>query len=633
MKLLLGCIFAVLTALHAQTIVLNDDFEYTKASSSMEYALDVNNSFNINLLDQAQWQPMLSSNLGGFNEYPTWTKCTIKNNSQIHKKFIIKNPRAGMDEIDVYIVRNKETTHSPLGNIHSMENRNIPHLYSAEVIELEANEEVQIISRLSNKIGSTEGEWEIFARSYFLKFTIFESLWWGLFIGVYLALFFYTTPILIASNDKILGFFFSLYVMSSIGYQLATNGILYSFGLYGHTVNILTLLFGILFLIFTVFVVLRFLKMTHHKGFLSYTLRLILFLLLLESLIAIVCFFEPRLMRIFSLTIVATTIPILLIWFLMLKDLFFTLQDKVFQYIFIGFTAIFVAHTYQVLITIGFLQINSFSIYCVSFGSMFEMYFFALGISKYIEQIQDEKIKNKQLLDFQMRFASIGRVIGNISHQWKMPMIRAGSLLTHIEALIHFKNKRTLEEIEAVIPQIRSHFVFMQNTIDEFYSLYSKNTNKVEFKLLDVINDVWRMLSTKASAYDMKLYIKDLQDTQLFSFEYSFSHVIIILIDNALDAMKAKNIQHPKIVIDISHNNEIITIIIEDNCGGIEQKPIESIFDSETSNKRLAKTTGGLGLSIVKLLINEKFGGTISASNTHEGAKFVLLIPMASKDQ
>lgn len=264
---------------------------------------------------------------------------------------------------------------------------------------------------------------------------------------------------------------------------------------------------------------------------------------------------------------------------------------------------------------------------------MFEMYFFALGISKYIEQIQDEKIKNKQLLDFQMRFASIGRVIGNISHQWKMPMIRAGSLLTHIEALIHFKNKRTLEEIETVIPQIRSHFVFMQNTIDEFYSLYSKNTNKVEFKLLDVINDVWRMLSTKASAYDMKLYIKDLQDTQLFSFEYSFSHVIIILIDNALDAMKAKNIQHPKIVIDISHNNEIITIIIEDNCGGIEQKPIESIFDSETSNKRLAKTTGGLGLSIVKLLINEKFGGTISASNTHEGAKFVLLIPMASKNQ
>lgn len=95
MKLLLGCIFAVLTALHAQTIVLNDDFEYTKASSSMEYALDVNNSFNINLLDQAQWQPMLSSNLGGFNEYPTWTKCTIKITHRYIKNLLLKTLEQG----------------------------------------------------------------------------------------------------------------------------------------------------------------------------------------------------------------------------------------------------------------------------------------------------------------------------------------------------------------------------------------------------------------------------------------------------------------------------------------------------------------------------------------------------------
>ena len=251
-----------------------------------------------------------------------------------------------------------------------------------------------------------------------------------------------------------------------------------------------------------------------------------------------------------------------------------------------------------------------------------------MGISSYISQIQHEKIKNEQLLDFQMRFASIGRVIGNISHQWKMPMVRAGSLLTHIEALIHFKNNKTLSEIEKIIPQIRAHFVFMQNTIDEFYSLYSKNTNKAEFKLLHVINDVWGMLSTKVSACEMKLHIKDLQDTQLYSFEYSFSHIVIILIDNALDAMKNRDISNPHMMIDISHHNGMIQIIFEDNCGGIEQKPIESIFDTEISSKHSSKVTGGLGLSIVKLLVNEKFGGTITASNTREGAKFILHLPM-----
>lgn len=628
MKLLIGCLFTFLASLHAQTMILSDNFQYAKASSSMEYVADINHSLSIEKIDEANWQPMTSSNLGGFNNYPSWTRCSLKNASDKEQKFIIKNPRAGMDKIDIYIIRDKEIRHTILGAMYPISERTVPHRYSAELIELGPQEEVQIISRLTNYIGSTEGEWEIFDRKYFLEFTMFESLWWGLFIGVYLALFFYATPILVPSKDKPLALFFSFYAASSIGYQLAINGIFYSLGLHGDIINIITLFFGILFLTFTILVVLRFLKMTHHQGNLSYILRLVLILLACEILVAMICFFVPQLLRSFSIMILFTAILVVFIWLLMLKDLLQKSHDKIFRYIFIGYTAIFIAYSYQMSISLGIFPLNSLSIYSVSLGGMIEMYFFALGISSYISQIQHEKIKNEQLLDFQMRFASIGRVIGNISHQWKMPMVRAGSLLTHIEALIHFKNNKTLSEIEHIIPEIRAHFVFMQNTIDEFYSLYSKNTSKAEFKLLHVINDVWGMLSTKVSACEMKLHIKDLQDTQLYSFEYSFSHIVIILIDNALDAMKNRAISNPHMMIDISHHDGMIQIIFEDNCGGIEQKPIESIFDTEISSKHSSKVTGGLGLSIVKLLVNEKFGGTITASNTREGAKFILHLPM-----
>lgn len=631
MILLISCLISLLATLHAQTIILDDNFQYAKASSSMEYIADINHSLSIETINEATWQPMTSSNLGGFNSYPSWTKCCLKNNSNSNQKFIIKNPRAGMDEIDVYIIRDHTINHTLLGAMYPITQRTVPHRYSAELIELAPQEEVQIISRLANHIGSTEGEWEIFDRKYFLEFTMLESLWWGLFIGVYLALFFYATPILIASKDKLLALFFSFYATSSIGYQLAINGILYSLGLHGDIINIITLIFGVLFLTFTLLVVLRFLKMTHHQGNLSHILRLALILLCFELLLAMICFFIPQLLRSFSIMIFLTAILVILIWLLMLKDLLKKSHDKIFHYIFVGYTAIFIAYSYQMTISLGIFPLDSFAIYSVSLGGMIEMYFFSLGISSYIKQIQHEKIKNQQLLDFQMRFASIGRVIGNISHQWKMPMVRAGSLLTHIEALIHFKNDKTLSEIEQVIPQIRSHFIFMQNTIDEFYSLYSKNTNKSKFKLLNVINDVWGMLSTKVSSCEMKLFIKDLQDTQLESFEYSFAHIAIILIDNSLDAMKARSIVNPHMKIDISHIDDIVTIIFEDNCGGIKQQPIQSIFDGTTSSKLSSQTMGGLGLSIVKLLVNEKFGGTISVSNTNEGARFILHIPMATR--
>ena len=264
MKLLIGCLLALLTSLHAQTMILSDNFQYAKASSSMEYVADINHSLSIEKIDEANWQPMTSSNLGGFNNYPSWTRCSLKNASDKEQKFIIKNPRAGMDKIDIYIIRDKEIRHTILGAMYPISERTVPHRYSAELIELGPQEEVQIISRLTNDIGSTEGEWEIFDRKYFLEFTMFESLWWGLFIGVYLALFFYATPILVASKDKPLALFFSFYAASSIGYQLAINGIFYSLGLHGDIINIITLFFGILFLTFTILVVLRFLKMTHH---------------------------------------------------------------------------------------------------------------------------------------------------------------------------------------------------------------------------------------------------------------------------------------------------------------------------------------------------------------------------------
>lgn len=630
MRLFLSCLFMMCSYLYAQTIAiaLNDDFRYVKASPFMEYVADENSSLSIETIDSAQWKPMLSSNLGGLNDYPSWTKCTIKNTSDSVKALMIKNPRANMDEIDLYILRDNEITIRKLGDKYPIDAKNIPHRYSVELLELAPQEEVHIISKLVNMHDSTEGEWEIFSRKSFIEFTMLESLWWGVFIGIYIALFFYATPILIATKDKILSLFFSFYIISSIGYQFSVNGVLHSLGVYGHTINVLTLFFNVLFSIFTILVILRFLRITHHKGILWSTLHMILALLFLEIIIALVSFFEPSLLRSLSFMTLFLGMISFLIWILLLRYIVRTSKNSVFLYIFIGYTAVFIGHLYQTLITIGILQMHTFSTYSVSVASLFEMYFFALGISQYIKKIKQEKIKKEQLLDFQMRFASIGRLIGNISHQWKTPIIRAGALLTHIEALLHLKkDTSTLEEIESIIPEIRSHFSFMQNTIDEFYTLYSKNRHKASFQLSRAIHDVWQMLSTKVKDAQVVLHVNDPHAITLYSYESSFYHIMIILLDNALDTIRERAIENPHIIITISKENKMVYISVEDNCGGIRQKPIESIFEIEVSSKQGDNSAGGLGLSIVKHLVSEKFHGTIGVTNTQKGAKFDMRLP------
>jgi signal transduction histidine kinase len=317
----------------------------------------------------------------------------------------------------------------------------------------------------------------------------------------------------------------------------------------------------------------------------------------------------------------------LLSWFLLIKNFIPLLKDRIFRYIFIGYTAIFLTFLYQLLILNGTLQMNSFSVYSFSLGSIFEMYFFALGITQYLKEIEKDKVNKDKLLDFQMRFASIGRVVGNISHQWKVPLVRASALLTHIEAILHFRQESYYSKIEELVPEIRSYFVFMQNSIDEFYSLYSQNTHKIDFKLLPIINDVWGMLSSKIHTLNAKLYVKDKCDATLFSYEYSFAHILIILIDNALDMAKLRNIKEPQINITINSSIECVNIIIEDNCGGITQEPIESIFEIDVSSKDHSLVNGGLGLAIVKTLVNEKFNGSIVVRNAEHGAYFHLTLP------
>lgn len=629
MKLWILCLcLSFSTLIYASTLEINETFEYAKASPYMVFYQDKNNTQTYDSIQNVHWEPMLSTNLGGHNNFSSWTKLSLKNSSSTLKTLILKNPRASMDELDVYIVRNNHVSQHLLGDTRPLALRELPHRYSAiPLVNIAPEEEVEIITRLFNPISSTEGEWEVYSHAHFIHFALLESIWWGIFIGINLALFFYCIPILFTTKDKILITLFSLFTVSSIGHQLSTNGVFYATGITAQYTDICIIFFGILFVLSTILVILRFLKITHHNGSLHFTFRAMMVLICLQIPLLFVCIFYHEYLRVFSISALYISLLGFLSWFALFRNIRLLLKDKIFKYIFVGYTAIFITFIYQILIINGVLDMNSFSVYSFSIGSILEMYFFALGIAHYIKEIEKDKLKKDKLLDFQMRFASIGRVVGNISHQWKVPLVRASALLTHIEAILHFKQEPYYSKIEELVPEIRSYFVFMQNSIDEFYSLYSQNTHKVSFKLLPIINDVWGMLSSKVSALNANLYVKDICDTKLFSYEYSFAHILIILIDNSLDMAKLRKIQAPHIRITINTRSEFVDIIIEDNCGGISQKPIESIFDIDVSSKEESTLQGGLGLAIVQTLVNEKFNGNISVSNTDLGARFYISLP------
>lgn len=195
----------------------------------------------------------------------------------------------------------------------------------------------------------------------------------------------------------------------------------------------------------------------------------------------------------------------------------------------------FIPYFFFVLYSSGLIQNNFIVTYGFSIGILLETYFYSLGIMQYIRKLEYTKINQEKLIKLQMRFTSIGSIIGNIAHQWKVPLMRAGVLLAETEAMIHLKKETALSEIQHnIIPQLRESHNFMQNTIDEFYALYRHTTQKTIFNPYHSLYNVWNMLSARAINANIKLEVMDRQDIEIENYEHHFCHLLMIILDNAL---------------------------------------------------------------------------------------------------
>eukprot|EP01156_Anaeramoeba_ignava_P017556 Anaeramoba_ignava/a8336_5.p2 GENE.a8336_5~~a8336_5.p2 ORF type:complete len:110 (-),score=2.84 a8336_5:590-919(-) len=103
--------------------------------------------------------------------------------------------------------------------------------------------------------------------------------------------------------------------------------------------------------------------------------------------------------------------------------------------------------------------------------------------------------------------------------------------------------------------------------------------------------------------------------------------VLINIISNAKDAIIINKIPNGKIMLEIENDKENVTIKIKDNGGGIPGKVIKKIYEPYFTTKFESKGTG-IGLYMSKIIIEKNMKGSISVSNTKNGAEFKISLPL-----
>ncbi|WP_456323102.1 response regulator [Hydrogenimonas sp.] len=245
------------------------------------------------------------------------------------------------------------------------------------------------------------------------------------------------------------------------------------------------------------------------------------------------------------------------------------------------------------------------------------------------EKVRQELEKNRfkeQLLMHQSKMASMGEMIGNIAHQWRQPL-SALSLSVQKVKMLHEKDKLDTQILKQATEKSLMLIERMSGTIDDFMGFFRQNKARTPFDVQSATEETLTLLDASLQhnciEYD---FIESDGKIVVEGHKGEFSQVILNILSNAKDILKERKIKNPKIEIEVSLDEENVTIEIKDNGGGVPVEIIDRIFEPYFTTKEEGKGTG-IGLYMSKVIIEKNMGGGVGVRNEENGALFWIKLP------
>jgi len=264
-------------------------------------------------------------------------------------------------------------------------------------------------------------------------------------------------------------------------------------------------------------------------------------------------------------------------------------------------------------------------------GEMYALCGMALDITELetyknnLESRVEKEIKarreHEKMMIQQSKMAALGEMLGAIAHQWRQPLNAAALFIQGLEDAYAYEELDAgllRDSVKGAMDQIE----YLSQTIDDFRHFFKPDAQKELFDVSHIIHELLKLLGEQYRKEGVVLRIEG-GGFNLYGYPNEFKQVIMNLLNNAKDAIMGLESLKGEVVITLSSQGNQGVVCVCDNGGGIPESIIERIFEPYFTTKDQLRGTG-IGLYMVRSIVERNMGGRIQAFNHEKGACFNL---------
>jgi PAS domain S-box-containing protein len=242
-------------------------------------------------------------------------------------------------------------------------------------------------------------------------------------------------------------------------------------------------------------------------------------------------------------------------------------------------------------------------------------------LEDYSEQMENLALQRAQRLQETERLAAIGQTAGMVGHDIRNPLQAMMSDVWLLkELLFAMPQSETRGEVAESLDGLEKNIGYVNKIVADLQD-YARPL-KPEYTTFDVSEIVTSVFKTIILPENIKLIVDVKAPNKVRSEATFIQRALTNLVNNAIQAMPNGG----NLTINVKEFNEGITFSIKDTGAGIPEEIKTKIFSPMTTTKSKGQ---GLGLAVVKRLV-EALNGTVTFDSTvGVGSTFFIELPMS----